>query len=77
MRETAMHLTRVTRWSVRAACLAAVMLVSACNDASTPKPPEPGKPPQPKTSMVPSLVTSAMAADAPAAASVSASASAS
>lgn len=72
-----MHLTRVTRWSVRAACLAAVMLVSACNDASTPKPPEPGKPPQPKTSMVPSLVTSAMAADAPAAASVLASASAS
>lgn len=70
-----MHLTRVTRWSVRAACLAAVMLVSACNDASTPKPPEPGKPPQPKTSMVPSLVTSAMAADAPAAASASASAS--
>lgn len=72
-----MHLTRVTRWSARAACLAAVMLVSACNDASTPKPPEPGKPPQPKTSMVPSLVTSAMAADAPAAASVSVSASAS
>ncbi|VVE84303.1 cytochrome C oxidase Cbb3 [Pandoraea sputorum] len=71
-----MHLTRVTRRSVRAACLAAVMLVSACNDASTPKPPEPGKPPQPKTSMVPSLVTSAMAADAPAAASASASSAA-
>lgn len=70
-----MHLTRVTRWSVRAACLAAVMLVSACNDSTTPKPPEPGKPPQPKTSMVPSLVTSAMAADAPAAASAPATAS--
>lgn len=69
-----MHLTRVARWSVRAACLAAVMLVSACNDSTTPKPPEPGQPPQPKTSMVPSLVSSAMAADAPAAASATAAA---
>ena len=60
-----MNLTRVTRWSVRAACLAAVLLVTACNDSNAPKPPEPVQPPKPKTSMMPSLVTNAMAADGP------------
>ncbi|WP_353193657.1 c-type cytochrome [Pandoraea pnomenusa] len=60
-----MNLKRVTRWSARAACLAALVFVAACNDSTAPKPPEPAQPPKPKTSMMPSLVTSAMAADAP------------
>lgn len=62
-----MRLNRVTRWSARAACVAVVLLIAACNDSTAPKPPEPAQPPRPKTSMVPSLVTSAMAADAPSA----------
>ncbi|VVE46286.1 gluconate 2-dehydrogenase [Pandoraea horticolens] len=62
-----MRLNRVTRWSTRAACVAVVLLIAACNDSTAPKPPEPAQPPRPKTSMVPSLVTSAMAADAPSA----------
>ncbi len=68
-----MSLNRVTRWSARAACLAAVLLVAACNDSTAPKPPEPAQPPTPKTSRVPSLVTSAMAADAPSAPNAAAS----
>ncbi|VVE88689.1 gluconate 2-dehydrogenase [Pandoraea bronchicola] len=65
MKGYAMSLNRVTRWSARAAWVAAVLLVAACNDATVPKPPEPAQAPKPKTSMVPSLVTSAMAAEAP------------
>ena len=67
MKGYAMSLNRVTRWSARAACLAAVLLVAACNDSTAPKPPRPAQPPMPKTSMVPSPspVANAAVADAP------------
>lgn len=76
MRGYAMSLNRVTRWGARAAWLTAVLLVAACNDSNVPKPPGPAQPPRPKTSMMPSLVTSAMAADAPNASAASSAASA-
>lgn len=63
------QLSRLSRVGASAVCVAAALLLAACNDSTSPKPPDPSQPsqsPQPKTSMMPSLVTSAMAADAPA-----------
>lgn len=60
-----MRLNRASRWSARAACLVALLLVAACNDSTVPKPPKPAQPPMPKTTAAPALVTSGMAADAP------------
>ena len=68
-----MRLNRATRWSARAACLVALLLVAACNDSTVPKPPKPAQPPMPKTTAAPALVTSGMAADAPSASASSAS----
>jgi len=63
------QLSQLSRVGASAVCVAAALLLAACNDSTSPKPPDPSQPsqpPQPKTSMMPSLVTSAMAADAPA-----------